>query len=85
MSNDINDLRSHLFDALRGLKDKSMDLETAKGIADIGQVIINSAKVEVDYMKATGEQVGSGFIPDSTTKSNTLAASKPSVVHRIKG
>lgn len=61
MSNNINDLRTHLFDALKGLKDKSMDIETAKAISDISQVIVNSAKVEVDYAKATGSK-GSGFL-----------------------
>lgn len=61
MSNTINDLRTHLFDALRGVKDKTMDIETAKAISDISQVIVNSAKVEVDYAKATGCK-GSGFL-----------------------
>lgn len=61
MSNTINDLRTHLFDALRGVKDKSMDIETAKAISDISQVIVNSAKVEVDYAKATGSK-GSWFL-----------------------
>lgn len=57
----IADLRSHLFGALRGLSDKSMDIDRAKAIADVGQTIINSAKVEVDYMKVSGGP-GSGFI-----------------------
>lgn len=62
MSHTINDLRGHLFDALKGLKDKSMDIETAKAISDISQVIVNSAKVEVDFAKATGQKSGSGFL-----------------------
>lgn len=61
MSNDITDLRTHLFDALKGLKDGSIDIEKAKAISDIAQVIVNSAKVEVDYAKATGSK-GSGFL-----------------------
>lgn len=61
MSNNINDLRQHLFDALKGLKDKSVDIETARAISDIAQVIVNTAKVEVDYAKATGSK-GSGFL-----------------------
>ncbi|MES2148631.1 MAG: hypothetical protein V4508_02450 [Pseudomonadota bacterium] len=62
MSDTINDLRTHLFDALKGLKDKSMDIETARAISDISQVIVNSAKVEVDFAKATGAKSGSGFL-----------------------
>jgi hypothetical protein len=61
MSNNIADLRAHLFDALKGLKDKSMDIETAKAVSDIAQVIVNTAKVEVDYVKASGAK-GSGFL-----------------------
>ena len=31
-----------------------MDIERAKAIAEVSQVIINSAKVEVQYAQATG-------------------------------
>lgn len=61
MSNNVNDLRAHLFDALKGLKDGTLDIENAKAMSEIAQVIVNSAKVEVDYAKATGES-GSGFL-----------------------
>jgi dihydrodipicolinate synthase/N-acetylneuraminate lyase len=60
MSNDITELRTHLFDTLRGLKDGSMKLETAQAINETAQTIINSAKVEVDHMKVAGGC--SGFI-----------------------
>jgi len=64
MSQDISALREHLFAALEGLSNKEspMDIERAKAIADVGQTIINSAKVEVDHIKAVGGK-GSGFIP----------------------
>ena len=67
--NDIVELRSHLFDALRQLKDKSntVDLDRIKMINQTAQVIINSAKVEVDYAKATGHTSSSGFLTDSGT------------------
>ena len=58
--NDITELRTHLFDTLRGLKDGSVKLETAKAINDTAQTIINTAKVEVDHMKVVGGC--SGFI-----------------------
>lgn len=61
MSNNIESLRGHLFDALKGLKDGSMDIDKAKAMSDIAQTIINSAKVEVEYAKATGSK-GSGFL-----------------------
>ena len=49
--NNITELRVILFDTLRGLKDKTIDIEHAKAISDTAQVIINSAKVEADYAK----------------------------------
>lgn len=61
MSNNIEALRGHLFDALKGLKDGSMEIEKAKAMSDIAQTIINSAKVEVEYAKATGA-TGSSFL-----------------------
>jgi hypothetical protein len=57
VGNKMSDLREHLFETLQALKDKEkpMDLERAKAVAEIGQTIINSAKVEVDYLKVTGQ------------------------------
>jgi len=59
---DINEMRTHLFDVLRGLKNKSIDVATAKAMNETAQVLINSAKVEVDFLKATGSKSGSRFI-----------------------
>lgn len=42
-----------------------MEIERAKAISDVAQTIINSAKVEVDYMKQVGSKSASGFIPDA--------------------
>lgn len=54
--NKINDLRDHLFETIEMLKDgdKKMDLDKAKTIAEVAQVIVNSAKIEVDYLRVTG-------------------------------
>ena len=60
--NKIDDLRNHLFEALERLKDGDIDIQTAKAMADVGQVIINSAKIEIDFIKATGSNKDSGFI-----------------------
>lgn len=62
--NDINTLRDALFATLAGLQDKAkpMDIERARAINETGQVIINSVKAESDYLKATGQNEGSGFI-----------------------
>lgn len=66
MSNTIETLREHLFETLAALrdKDKPMDIERAKAVSDIAQTIINSAKVEVDYAKATGAKT-SAFLSNA--------------------
>ena len=54
--NKINDLRNHLFEVIEMLKDdeqNSMTIEKAKAIVDVSQAIINTDKVEVDYIRAT--------------------------------
>lgn len=68
MKNKIEDLRDHLFEVIEGLKDKSMDLDRAHAIAEVAQTVINSAKVEVDHMKITGQASGSGFLPGAGRK-----------------
>lgn len=67
MSNSIDTLRDHLFAAPASLGDKEspMDIDRAKAICDVGQVIINSAKVEVEYARVTGK-AGSAFLEKPT-------------------
>ncbi len=64
MKNKIEDLRNHLFVAIESLLDpeKPMEIERAKAVAEVAQVMINSAKVEVDMVKALGARNGSGFL-----------------------
>ena len=64
MENNVNELRQILFESIRGVKDGTLDIEKAKAVADMSQVIINSAKIEVDYIKATGGVSGSTFLTD---------------------
>jgi hypothetical protein len=59
--NKLSDLRDHMFAALERLEDEELttdqiknEIEKAKSIAMVGSVIINSAKIEIDYLKATG-------------------------------
>ena len=64
MKNRIEDLRNHLFETLEALKDKDapMQIERALAVAEVAQVIVNSAKVECEFVKLNGGH-GSGFIP----------------------
>ena len=60
----VDDLRDTLFDTLQALKNKEapMEIDRALAIKEVAQVIVNSAKVEVEHMRIAGG-VGSGFIP----------------------
>jgi hypothetical protein len=60
--NKIEDLRDHLFETIEMIKEGDMELDKAKAIAELAQVIVNSAKIEVDFMKIVHGN-GSGFIP----------------------
>lgn len=63
MKNKIEDLRNHLFATLEALRDDEnpMEIERALAVANVAQVIVNSAKIENDHIKLTG-RVGSSFI-----------------------
>jgi len=62
----MTDLRNHLFETLEALKDeeKPMEIARAKAISDVAQTIINSAKVEVEFMEATGADLTGEFFDD---------------------
>lgn len=68
MKNKIEDLRNHLFTTLEALQDKDhpMPIERAQAVADVAQVLVNSAKVEVDFLRVTNGK-GTGFIQDQNT------------------
>jgi len=68
MRNKIEDLRNHMFAALEKLSEAETpeelknELERSKAIAEIGKVIVDSAKAEVDFVKATkGEVITTEF------------------------
>lgn len=60
----IDALRDHLFATLAALRDpeKPMDIDRAKAVSDVAQTIINSAKVEVDFMRQTGQTASPRFL-----------------------
>jgi hypothetical protein len=65
MNNKMTDLRNHLFATLEALQDecKPMDIERAKAIAEVGKVLVDSAKVEVMFLKVMdGDGKSTGFI-----------------------
>lgn len=87
---DITALRSHLFDAIQGVKSGTMEVAQAKVIADLGHVIIDTAKVEVDYLKLTGSKEATNFIPALAGPSTTTTPTGEKTIdgnvttHKIK-
>lgn len=67
MPSTIDDLREVLFETLKGLRDEKnpMPIDRAKAVAEVANVMVETAKVEVRYCEVTGG-TGSGFIPDRT-------------------
>lgn len=95
--NTIQALREELFETLRAIKNANapMDIERARAVNDVAQTIINSAKVEVDAMKVTGSNKGTGFIPlpgpeapkpgPRVTATGVVEETQTGVVHRMRG
>lgn len=79
MANDITGLRDILFEELRSLGKNATpaDIERAKAKSDIAQTIINSAKVEIDYMKQADSTKGTGFIPTPEVEKLPPGTSRP--------
>src|SRR5690349_6861893 len=68
--NKITDLRDHLIAQLERLSDEEIpqeklefEIQRAHAMQGIANVIVNSAKAEMQFMKMTGGDNGTGFIP----------------------
>ena len=74
MKNKIEDVRNHLFATIEGLLDEEnpTDIERAEAVAQVAQVIINSAKIEVDFLKVV-EKSGGNVLGTKFIESNTKA------------
>lgn len=68
MSKKIVDLRDTLFDTIEQIKSGKLDVDKAKAITDIAQVIVNSAKAEIDFLKNVNQQGNTGFISSDGVK-----------------
>lgn len=67
-TNNITTVRQHLLDTLADLRNREqpMEVERARAVADVARVLVDSAKVEVDYLKATG-QASADFLEQPST------------------
>ena len=82
----MDDLRSVIFDTIDDVRKGKLDAATAKAISELSQNVINSAKAEAYYARATGQVVRSGLIsteqaapPRAAPAADTLPAATTSV------
>ena len=70
MPNKIDDLRDILFAQLARLnEDRSPEeIARAKAVRDVAGAITDTARFEVDYLRATGANQASGFIECETRR-----------------
>jgi hypothetical protein len=63
-------VRQHLLDTLADLRDreKPMEIDRARAVADVARVLVDSAKVEVDFIRASGGDATSEFIQPDAAK-----------------
>lgn len=92
MSTHINDLREHLMATLASLRDRDnpMEPDRARAVAQVAGVLVDTARAEIDYIKATGAD-RSDFLEPATTVprlNTTPTAHNPFPVsqrHRLEG
>lgn len=89
----INELRKHLMDTLADLRNRTapMEPDRARAVAQVASVLIDTAKVENEYLRLTGQD-RSAFLEqpadDSGPRLEGPTANNPfptSVVHRLQG
>lgn len=88
----INELRQQLLDTLKDLRNREQPMEPdrARAIAQVAGVLVDTAKVEVEYLKATGQD-RAGFLEEPPQiASDSSGAGLPNGIssitrHRLQG
>lgn len=86
----IDQVRQSLLDTLADLRNKEqpMDIERAKAVAQVASVLVDTARVENDYLKITGNDC-SEFMQSSveriTATPSPFQQSGTVIRHRLQG
>jgi hypothetical protein len=72
MNDNLTALRTELFATLRGLREKTIDIDTARAVNEVAKTLVDTAKVEVDFVRATGGEA-SQFMAPPAIEGNTAA------------
>lgn len=84
---DISELRSALMDTLKDLRDpdKPMEVDRARAVAQVAGVLVDTARVEIEFLKVTGGDQ-SEFLGRPTEKKADLPKGIVGIrQHRIAG
>ena len=93
-NNTLEDLRAHLFATIEALRDAKhpMDIDRAKAVSEVARTVIDSAKIEVDYIRATGQQDAAlpvfgavQRLTDKTPPKNLPTGVNNVTTHKLKG
>ncbi len=81
----INHLREHLLATLAALQNTAnpMEPDRARAVAQVAGVVVDSARVEVEYLKATGQD-RSAFL-EAPAGSNVVRIDGPSAHNPFPG
>jgi hypothetical protein len=80
----LDDLRATLFATLDGVKAGTLDLDKARAVNEVAKTIVDTAKVEVDYLRTTGGGE-SAFLSTAIGNDNLPAGITGIVRHRLAG
>lgn len=80
----INDLRETLFATLDAVKSGTLDLDKARAVNEVAKTIVDTAKVEVDYLRTAGGGESS-FISTAIGADNLPTGITGIVRHRLAG
>lgn len=95
MTPHITQMREHLMETLASLRDREnpMEPDRARAVAQVASVLVDTAKVEIDYIKAVGAD-RSDFLEAAPAVTGLPSASPNpsahnpfpvSAVHRLHG
>ena len=84
MSQSIEDLREALFATLQDVKSGKMEIDKARAINEVAKTIVDTAKVEVDYLRTTGGGE-SAFLEGAVGEDNLPPGITGIRQHRLKG
>jgi hypothetical protein len=82
----ITQLRQHLLDTLADLRNREnpMEPDRARAVAQVASVLVDTAKVEVDYLKVTGQD-RAGFLEEPADSAPLPSGISSITRHHLQG